>query len=136
MDCQKMTQDKEHICFAGPFFSVLSHNFGRWSGHTDDFATIPFHPVLFSAALGEFLVHFLILSCHLFFSRPLLLFPLTMPCMVVFAKPEDLETGPHHLSFRFLTMVSSSYSGTNGPLDLSANNLVASSLYEMFNSLR
>ena len=26
-----------------------------------------------------------------------------MPCRIVFAKPEDLETWPNHLSFRFLT---------------------------------
>ena len=34
-----------------------------------------------------------------------------MPCRIVFAKPEDLETWPNHPSFRFLTKVrSSSYS--------------------------
>ena len=84
-------------------------------GTTDEFATIPFHLDLFSAALVELAksipVHSLILSSHLFFCLPLSLFPFTVPCRIVFAKPEDLETWPNHLSFRFLTMVrSSSYS--------------------------
>ena len=87
---------------------------GRW-GTTDEFATIPFHLDLFSAALVELAksipVHSLILSSHLFFCLPLFLFPFTVPCRIVFAKPEDLETWPNHLSFRFLASVrSSSYS--------------------------
>ena len=84
-------------------------------GTTDEFATIPFHLVLFSAALVELAksipVHSLILSSHLFFCLPLFLFPFTVPCMIVFAKPEDLETWPNHLSLRFLARVrGSSYS--------------------------
>ena len=75
-------------------------------GTTDEFATIPFHPDLFSAALVELAksipVHSLILSSHLFFCLPLFL-PFTVPCRIVFAKPEDLETWPNHLSFHFLT---------------------------------
>ena len=63
---------------------------------TTDFATIPFHLVWFSAALVELAestpVHSLILSSHLFFCLPLLLFPFTVPCRIVFAKPKDLET--------------------------------------------
>ena len=98
----------------------------RW-GTTDDFETIPFHLVLFSAALVELAksipVHSLILSSHLFFCLPLLLFPFTVPCRIVFAKPEDIETWPNHLSFRFLTSVRSS-SFSNGCLDLSANLLI------------
>ena len=70
---------------------------GRW-GTTDEFATIPFHLVLFSAALVELAksipVHSLILSSHLFFCLPLFLFPFTVPCRIVFAKSEDLETWP------------------------------------------
>ena len=80
-------------------------------GFTDEFATIPFHLDLFSAALVELAksipVHSLILSSHLFFCLPLFLFPFTVPCRIVFAKPEDLETWPNHLSFRFLTRVRS-----------------------------
>ena len=67
-------------------------------GTTDEFATTPFHLDLFSAALVELAksipVHSLILSSHLFFCLPLFLFPFTVPCRIVFAKPEDLETWP------------------------------------------
>ena len=79
-------------------------------GATDKFATIPFHLVLFSAALVELtnsiLVHSLILSSHFFFCLPLL-FPFTVPCRIVLANQEDFEMWPNHLSFRFLTRVRS-----------------------------
>ena len=69
---------------------------GGRRGTTDELATIPFHLDLFSAALVELAksipVHSLILSSHLFFCLPLFLFPFTVPCRIVFAKPEDLET--------------------------------------------
>ena len=90
--------------------SILSHNLGRSSGHHRWICNNPFHLDLFSAALVELAksipVHSLILSSHLFFCLPLFLFPFTVPCRIVFAKPEDLETWPNHLSFRFLTRVS------------------------------
>ena len=61
-------------------------------GTTDVFATIPFHLVLFSAALVELAksipVHSLILSSHLFFCLPFFLFPFTVPCRIVFAKQD------------------------------------------------
>ena len=79
-------------------FSILFYPItleGR-RGTTDEFATILFHLDLFSAALVELTksipVHSLILSSHLFFCLPLFLFPITVPCRIVFAKPEDLET--------------------------------------------
>ena len=85
------------------FYSILFYPItleGR-RGTTDEFATIPFHLVLFSAALVELAksipVHSLILSSHLFFCLPLFLFPLTVPCRIVIAKPEDLEKWPNHL---------------------------------------
>ena len=114
---------------------------GGRRGTTDEFATIPFHLVMFSAALVELAkpipVHSLILSSHLFFCLPLFLFPFTVPCRIVFAKPEDLETWPNHLSFRFLTRVrSSSYSPMAAWIFLRTSSLVTWSLYEMFNSLR
>ena len=60
-----------------------------------------------------------------------------MPCRIVFAKPEDLETWPNHLSFRFLTRVrSSSYSPMAAWIFLRTSSLVTWSLYEMFNSLQ
>ena len=84
-------------------------------GTTDEFVTFHFHLVLFSAALVEMAkpipVHSLILSSHLFLCLPLLLIPFTVPCRVVFAKPENQKHGQNHLSFRFLIRVrSSSYS--------------------------
>ena len=125
------------------FYSILFYPItleGR-RGTTDEFATIPFHLDLFSAALVELAksipVHSLILSFHLFFCLPLFLFPFTVPCRIVFAKPEDLETWPNHLSFRFLTRVrSSSYSPMAAWIFLRTSSLVTWSLYEMFNSLR
>ena len=110
-------------------------------GTTDEFATIPFHLDLFSAALVELAksipVNSLILSSHLFFCLPLFLFPFTVPCRIVFAKPEDLETWPNHLSFRFLTRVRSlSYSPMAAWIFLQTSSLVTWSLYEMSNSLR
>ena len=81
-------------------------------GTTDEFAAIPFHLVLFSAALVKLTksisVHSLILSSHLFFYLPLFLCPFSVPYRTVFAKPEDFETWPNHLSFHFLTSVRSS----------------------------
>ena len=123
-------------------FSILFYPItleGR-RGTTDEFATIPFHLDLFSAALVELAksipVHSLILSSHLFFCLPLF-FPFTVPCRIVFAKPEDLETWPNHLSFRFLTTVrSSSYSPMAAWIFLRTSSLVTWSLYEMFISLR
>ena len=126
-----------------PYYSILFYPItleGR-RGTTDEFATTPFHLDLFSAALVELAksipVHSLILSSHLFFCLPLFLFPFTVPCRIVFAKPEDLETWPNHLSFRFLTRVrSSSYSPMAAWIFLRTSSLVTWSLYEMFNSLR
>ena len=110
-------------------------------GTTDEFATIPFHLDLLSAALVELAksnpIHSLILSSHLFFCLLLFLFPFTVPCRIVFAKPEDLETWPNRLSFRFLTRVrSSSYSPMAAWIFLRTSSVVTWSLYEMFNSLR
>ena len=100
--CSK-SLDKEHsILFL--FYPITLE--GR-RGTTDEFTPIPFYLVLFSAALVEpaksIPVQSLILSSHLFFCLPLFLFPFTVPCMIVFAKPEDHETWPNYLSFRFLT---------------------------------
>ena len=110
-------------------------------GTTDEFTTIPFHPVLFSAALFELAnsipVHTLILFSHLFFCLPLFLFPFTVPCRIVFAKPENLETWQNHLSFHFLTRVRGlSYSPMAAWIFLRTSSLVTWSLYEMLNSLQ
>ena len=92
--------------------SSQSLNLGGCRSTTDDVATIPFHPSLSSAALREspnpIPIHFLMLSSHLFFCLPLLLAPFTVPCIIVFAMPEDLEMWPYHMSFLFFTMIRSS----------------------------
>ena len=116
------------------FYSILFYSItleGR-RGTTYEFATIPFHLVLFSAALIELAkfipVPSLILSSHLFFCLPLFLFPFTVPCRIIFAKPEDLETWPDHLSIRFLTRVrSSSYSPMAAWIFLRTSSLVTCS---------
>ena len=76
-------------------FSILFYPLilqGR-QGTTYDFATTPCYLVLFTAALvklAKFISgHSLILSSHPFFCLPLPLFPFTVPCRIVFAKPED-----------------------------------------------
>ena len=56
-------------------------------------------------------VQSLILSSHRFLWPPLLLPPLTVPCMIVFERPEDLETWPYQFSFLLLTVVSKSSYG-------------------------
>ena len=57
---------------------------------------------------------------------------ITVPCRIVFAKPEDLEAWPNHLIFRFLTRVrSSSYSPTAAWIFLRTSSLVTWSIYEM-----
>ena len=129
------------LTFDTHFYSILFYpiTLGRWDT-TDEFATIPFHLVLFSAVLVELAksipVHSLILSSHLFFCQPLFLFPFTVPCRIVFAKPEDLETWPNHLSFRFLTRVrSSSYSPMAAWIFLRTSSLVTWSLYTHLTSL-
>ena len=85
-------------------------------GTTDQFATNPFHLDLFLAALVELaksipvhsLIFFLPTSSSVL---PLFLLSFTVPCMIVLARPEDLEIWPNHISFRFLTRVRSlSYS--------------------------
>ena len=77
-------------------------------GSTDDFATSFLHFSLFSTALWDLPnsrpVHSLVLSSHLF-CLPYLLPPLTVPCKMVFARPDERETRPYHCSLRLLTMV-------------------------------
>ena len=106
-------------------------------GTTDEFATIFFYLVLFSATLVELAksnpVHSLILSFHLFFCLPLFLFPFTVPCRIVFAKPEDLKTWSNNRSFSFLIRVrSSSYSPVAAWIFLRSSSFVTWSLYKMF----
>ena len=107
-------------------------------GTTDEFTTIPFHLVLFSAALIRLAKS---ISCSLFdIVFPFLLsasFFLTVPYRIACAKSEDLEAWPNHLRLRFLTRVrSSSYSPMAAWIFLRKSLLETWSLYKMFNSLR
>ena len=69
----------------------------RW-GATDDFAASFLHFPLFSTALWDLpnsrLVHSLMLSSHLFLCLPCLLPSFTVPCKMVLAWPDELETWP------------------------------------------
>ena len=71
----------------------------RW-GTTDDFTTSFLHFSLFSTAFWNLAnsrpVHSLMLSCHLFFCLPCLFPPFTVPCKMVFARPDEWETCPYH----------------------------------------
>ena len=79
----------------------------------------------------------LILSSHRFLWPPLLLPPLTVPCMIVFERPEDLETWPYHFSFLLLTVVSKSYYGPMArSILLRTSIFVMCSVYDMLRSLR
>ena len=78
------------------FYSILFYPItleGR-RDTTDEFATIPFHLVLFSAALVDltksFPVQSLILSSHIFFCLPLFLCPFTVPCRTVLLKTRKI----------------------------------------------
>ena len=109
-------------------------------GTKDGFAAIPFHPVLFSAALVELAksvpIHSLILSSHLLFWSSFLLLRFLL-CLVGSTKPEDLEEWPNRLSVRFLTRVRcSAYCPIAAWIFLQTSLLVTWWLHEMFNSLR
>ena len=77
-----MFKTTDVVSYSNLFYPITLE--GR-RGPTDEFATIPFHLVLFSAALVELAksipVHSLILSSHLFFCLPLFLFFLSL-CLV------------------------------------------------------
>ena len=77
-------------------------------------------------------VQSLILSSHRFLWPPHLLPPLTVPCMIVFERPEDLETWPYHFSFLLLTVVSKpSYGPMARSILLRTSTFVMCSVYDM-----
>ena len=79
----------------------------RWGAM--DVATLSLHFILFSASLTASQnfnpVHSAILFSQRFFCRPLLLPPCTVPCKIVLASPDDLDTCPNHFNLRFFTVV-------------------------------
>ena len=69
-------------------------------GTNDDFAAIPF---LLSAALTvlskSISIHSTIMYSRFFFRPPHCILSVSVPCRIVFAKPEDLEMLSNHLSY-------------------------------------
>ena len=116
------------IYFRFHFALFFSFFFLEGCAASDGFATIPFHLVLFSAALVELAksipVHSLILSFHRFFSLPLHLFPFIVLCRIVFAKPEDLQMWQKPPSFLFLDQGQEFIIFSSGCLDPFANFLI------------
>ena len=110
----------------------------RW-GTIDDFLTSSLHVSLFSIALWESAnsipVHSLMLSSHLFFCLPLHLPPLTVPCKIVFARPDDRDTRP--LQFMLLNCCKKVVIWSDGLFDLAADSFVSNtSLYDMHKIFR
>ena len=87
---------------------------GRW-GTTDDFATNLLHLSVFSTALWDLAISrpvlSLMLSSHLFLCLLCLLPPFTVPCKVLFSRPDERETRPRHCSLCLFTMVRRSSCG-------------------------
>ena len=96
-------------------------------GTTDDFVTADLTDPVKSIP-----VHSLILSSHRLICLPLLLFPFTMPCRIVFAKPKNLETWHKAALFPCFWP----YSPMAAWIFLRDSSLVTWSLNEMFNNLR
>ena len=121
--------------------SLLSLNREGCWGTTDDFTTSFFYFSLFSTALWDLAnsrpVHFLMLSSHLLLCLPCHLPPFTVPCKMVWARPDKRETWPCHCSLRLLTMVRRSSCGPIACRILTRTfSLVPWSLYEMRSILR
>ena len=102
-----------HICTYVPCTYPMTS--GGRRGAITDLLTTSRHPFRSFDTLRDSVarrqVQSLILSSHRFLWPPLLLPPLTVPCMIVFERPEDLETWPYHFSFLLLTVVSKSSYG-------------------------
>ena len=96
---------------------------------------------LFSTALWDLPnsrpVHFLMLSSHVFLCLPCLPPPLTVPCNMVLARPDERETWPYHCTLRLFTMVRRSSCGQIACWILArTSSLVTWSLFEMCSILR
>ena len=112
---------------------------GHW-GTADDFTTSLLHFPLFSTALWDLTnfrpVHSLMLSSHLFLCLPCLLPLFTVPCKIVLARPDELETYPYHCSSHLFTMIMSSCGQIARWILAQTFSLVMWSLYEMHSILR
>ena len=113
---------------------------GRW-GTTDDFTASFLHISLFSTAVWALAnsrpVHSLMLYSNLFLCLPCLLFPFTVPCNTVLARPDERETWPYHCSLNLFTMVRWSSCGRIACwIFTRTSSLVTWSSYEMRSILR
>ena len=73
-----------------------------------DVATLSLNFILFSASLTasqNFNLVYLAISPNAYLCRPLLLPPCTVPCKIVLASSDDLDTCPNHFNLRFFTEV-------------------------------
>ena len=100
---------KEEFCGCHHHHYLLSLNCeGRW-GTTDDFATIFLHLSLFSTALWDLSnsrpVHSMILSFHLFLCLPCLLPLFTVPCKMVWARPDWISCSIHKILWKLAYLV-------------------------------
>ena len=89
--------------------SHLSFNHeGRW-GTTDDFTTRFLHFSLFSTARWDLAnsrpVHSLMLSSHLLFCLPCLLPLFTVPCKMVWARPDWISCSIHKILWKLAYLV-------------------------------
>ena len=105
-------------------------------GTIDDFTTSFLHISLFSTAPWDLEnsrhVHSLMLSSHIFFCLPCLLPPFTVPCKMVFARPEEREAWPYHCNLRLCAMLRRSSCGPVACWSLArSSSLVTWSLFEM-----
>ena len=113
---------------------------GRW-GITYDFATCSLHFPLFSTALRDLPnsrpVHSLMMSSHLFHCLLCLLPPITVPCKIILARPDEWKTWPYHCSLCLFTMVRRSSCGPIAYLILARTSSFETwFLYEMRSILR
>ena len=96
------------------------------------------HPSPFSTALWDLANsrpdHPLMLSAHLVFCLPRLLPPFPVPCELILARPDELETGPYHFSLPLFTMVRSACGPIACWILARTSSLLAWSLYEMRNA--
>ena len=74
-------------------------------------------------------VHSEILFSQCFFCRPLFLPPCTVPCKIVLASPDDLDTCPNHFNLRFFTVVKGAMSAGEHALWGYANYFQLSKFY-------
>ena len=74
-------------------------------------------------------VHSLMLSSHFFLCLPRLLPPLTVPCKMVLARPDERETWPHHCSLHLFNVVRRIFVSSDCLLDLGTDFLIGNMVF-------